>query len=89
MSMLKMQKINIFALKKHRKDILETLQRKGVIEITDNILEDNVFYKEKTSSQQVSFLKSSQVASIAKIKVLYYLHLKAESLFLKRTIILL
>ena len=44
MSMLKMQKINIFALKKHRKDILETLQRKGVIEITDNILEDNVFY---------------------------------------------
>ena len=65
MSMLKMQKINIFALKKHRKDILETLQRKGVIEITDNILEDNVFYKEKTSSQQVSFLKSSQVAANA------------------------
>ncbi len=65
MSMLKMQKISIFALKKHRKDILETLQRKGVVEITDNNLEDNVFYKEKTSSQQASFFKNSQVAANA------------------------
>lgn len=65
MSMLKMQKISIIALKKHRKDILEALQRKGVVEITDINLEDNVFYKEKTSSQQASFLKNSQVAANA------------------------
>lgn len=65
MSMLEMQKISIIALKKHRKDILEALQRKGVVEITDLSLEDSVFYKESTTSQQASFLKNSQTAATA------------------------
>lgn len=65
MSMLKMQKISICALKKHRKDILETLQRKGVVEITDLELQDSVFFKEETSASQASFLKSSQTAKQA------------------------
>ena len=33
MAVLEMQRINIYALKKHRKAILEALQRKGAVEI--------------------------------------------------------
>lgn len=65
MSMLKMQQISICALKKHRKDILETLQRRGVVEITNLDLQDSIFFKEETSSKQASFLKSSSAAKQA------------------------
>lgn len=65
MSMQKMQRISICAMKKHRKDILESLQRKGVVEITNVDLQDSVFFKENTDSQQASFLKNSQTAKQA------------------------
>lgn len=65
MSMLKMQRISICALKKHRKGILEALQRKGVLEITNLDIEDSVFFKEETSSQQASYLKSAATAKQA------------------------
>ena len=50
MAMLKMQRIYIYALIKYCKDILETLQRRGVVEIENMELEDSVFFKEDTSS---------------------------------------
>ncbi len=49
MAVLQMQRICICALKKERKQILELLQRRGVIEINDVIPEDSVFHKTDVS----------------------------------------
>ncbi|MDF2908495.1 MAG: hypothetical protein K0R34_3816 [Herbinix sp.] len=49
MAMLQMQRIFIYALKKDRKPLLEMLQRRGVVEVSDEISEDNVFHKTDTS----------------------------------------
>ncbi|MCI8650226.1 MAG: V-type ATP synthase subunit I [Anaerotruncus sp.] len=43
MAVLQMQQISICALKKSRKQILETLQRRGVVEIADLPPEDSIF----------------------------------------------
>ena len=45
MAVLQMQSISIYALKKDRKQILELLQRRGIVEINDKIPEDSVFQK--------------------------------------------
>lgn len=45
MAVLQMQRITICALKRDRKQLLEYLQRRGVIEITNEISEDEVFHK--------------------------------------------
>ncbi|NLZ80681.1 MAG: V-type ATP synthase subunit I [Clostridiales bacterium] len=45
MAVLQMQSISICALKKDRKRILEFLQRRGVVEISDKMSEDSVFQK--------------------------------------------
>lgn len=45
MAVLQMQRICICALKKERKQILESLQRLGVIEIEDKLKEDSIFHK--------------------------------------------
>ncbi len=58
MAMLQMQRIYIYALKKDRKPLLEMLQRRGVIEISDNLPEDNIFHKTDTSYAKTSFEKS-------------------------------
>ena len=50
MAVLQMQRISICALKKDRKSILETLQRRGVVEISDLALQDSVFEKADTSA---------------------------------------
>ena len=54
MAVLQMQRITICALKKDRKQLLEFLQRKGVVEITNEISEDIVkmyeFIKSKVES---------------------------------------
>ncbi|MBQ0098858.1 MAG: V-type ATP synthase subunit I [Oscillospiraceae bacterium] len=65
MAILEMQRINVYALIKYCKDILEDLQRKGVIQIEDVNIEDSVFYKEDTSSIQSSFLRSASCAKDA------------------------
>lgn len=60
-----MEHINIYALKKNRKDILETLQRKGVVQIEDISVEDSAFTKEETLAKRSVFLKNSSLADKA------------------------
>ena len=62
MSMLRMQRINIYALMKYCRDILEALQRRGVIEIENVDMQDSVFFKEDTSSIQAQFNSSANTA---------------------------
>lgn len=68
-----MQRINIYALKKHRKKILEALQRRGVVQVEDLDLEDSVFAKEETSQKQNIFMKTSVSASQAAAIINEYL----------------
>jgi len=49
MAMLKMQRVYVYALLKYCKDILEALQRRGVVEIENLSIEDSVFFKDDTS----------------------------------------
>jgi V/A-type H+-transporting ATPase subunit I len=58
MAMLQMQRIYIYALKKDRKQLLETLQRRGVIEISDMLEEDHVFHKSDVSAARTGFDKN-------------------------------
>ncbi len=58
MAMLQMQRITIYALKKDRKQLLEALQRRGVIEVSDLLPEDNVFHKSDVSVAKSGFDKS-------------------------------
>ena len=66
MSMLRMQRINICALIKYCKDILEALQRRGVVEIENVDIDDGVFFKEDTSSIQAQFNSSANTAREAR-----------------------
>ncbi|MDF2539966.1 MAG: hypothetical protein K0S76_2987 [Herbinix sp.] len=65
MAMLQMQRIFIYALKKDRKSILEFLQRRGVVEISDSIPEDSLFHKADMSYARTSFEKSISAAKEA------------------------
>ena len=65
MAMLKMQRIYIYALLKYCKDILETLQCRGVVEIENMDLEDSVFYKDDTSAFQAQYQRMASTASDA------------------------
>ena len=65
LSVRNMQRITIYALKKHRKAILESLQRKGVLEVENLELEDSAFVKEETAQKQALFLKTSSAAGQA------------------------
>ncbi|MDF2942074.1 MAG: hypothetical protein K0S01_932 [Herbinix sp.] len=65
MAMLQMQRIFIYALKKDRKPILELLQRRGVVEMSDSIPEDNVFHKTDMSYARSSFEKNISTAKEA------------------------
>ncbi len=66
MAILKMQRIDIFALLKYCKDILETLQRRGVVEIENVELEDSVFFKEDTSPLQAQYSRTAATATEAR-----------------------
>ena len=72
MAILKMQRIDIYALIKYCKDILETLQRRGVVEIENVELEDSVFYKDDTSSLQAQYNRSAAVATEAREILSHY-----------------
>ena len=72
MSMLRMQRIHIYALIKYCKDILETLQRRGVIEIENVHIEDSVFAQEDTSSIQAQFNSSANTAREAREILSHY-----------------
>lgn len=65
MAVVKMQQINICALRSKRKSIMEALQRRGVIEISPLDYDGEIFLKEETSQQQVLFLKNSATAAKA------------------------
>lgn len=65
MAVMKMEHIDIYALKKNRKKILEALQRKGVVEVEDVSEADSTFTKEVTSQKQAVFLKNSAIADNA------------------------
>ncbi|MBC8534439.1 V-type ATP synthase subunit I [Yeguia hominis] len=65
MAVLQMQHIAICALKKDRKAILELLQRRGVVEISDDLAEDDVFHKADVSASQTIFTKNALTADYA------------------------
>ncbi|MBQ8000685.1 MAG: V-type ATP synthase subunit I [Ruminococcus sp.] len=65
MAILQMQRINIYALDKHCKAILESLQRMGVMEIEQLDISDSVFYKEDTSAQQTSYRRNANTMKTA------------------------
>jgi V/A-type H+-transporting ATPase subunit I len=58
-----MQRINIYALKKDRKHILELLQRRGVVEVRDMLKEDKVFSKSDVSVAKQSLEKNISLAT--------------------------
>ena len=65
MAVLSMKKVNICALKKDRKSILETLQRLGLVEVSD--LDENLsdFKKIDTFNMRSVFEKNKVIAQIA------------------------
>ncbi len=65
MAVLEMKRINIYALKKNRKAILEEIQRLGAVQVENLNLDDKSFVKENTSQKQALFLKSSSSAGQA------------------------
>lgn len=89
LSVRNMQRITIYALKKHRKAILESLQRKGVLEVENLQLEDSAFVKEQTAQKQALFLKTSSAAGQAYEALCSYLPEKRKllSMFEGRSLI--
>ena len=65
MAMLKMQRVYVYALLKYCKDILEALQRRGVVEIENLDIEDSVFIKEDTSAYQSQYQRTASTATEA------------------------
>ena len=51
MAVMPMKRISIYALKNRRKQILELIQRRGVVEIDDRKADETVFAKMDTSRQ--------------------------------------
>lgn len=80
MAVLPMQKINLCVLKKDRKRILEMLQRRGVIELTDENWEDSVFEKPDTASAR-AVLERAIAASQQALAVLDNYMKEAKPLF--------
>ncbi|MFA9380663.1 MAG: V-type ATP synthase subunit I, partial [Acetanaerobacterium sp.] len=65
MAVVTMRRVNICGLQKDRKEILETLQRLGVVEISDTVASDSVFEKTDSSAQRAVFEKNVQYSSQA------------------------
>lgn len=65
MAVLQMQKLRICALKKDRKAVLEILHTAGVVQITQEAEEDEVFKKTDTVSSRQVFDKHAQAADQA------------------------
>ena len=69
MAVLQMQKIHICALKSNRKQILEELQRKGIVQVETDGQEDEIFQKMDTGNTRSAYEKRAQSAEAA-LKVL-------------------
>jgi len=64
MAILQMQRINIYALNKYCKDILETLQRLGAVEIEKLSVEDTVFYMKILPMYKISTKEMLQLSGV-------------------------
>ncbi|MCH1984469.1 V-type ATP synthase subunit I [Ruminococcus sp. OA3] len=62
MAVLKMQRISICALKKHRKAVLERLQSLGAVEVDIRLEDDSGLFRMDTSGSRSGFLKYAQTA---------------------------
>ena len=69
MAVLQMQKIHICALKSNRKQILEELQRKGIVQVETDGQEDEIFQKMDTGNTRSAYEKRAQNAEAA-LKIL-------------------
>ncbi len=65
MAVLRMRRLGICARKKDRKQILELLQRRGVVDIDTDAAEDEVFQKADTSKARAGFEREIQLAEHA------------------------
>lgn len=65
MSRLRMQRINLCALKKDRKQILECLQRSGVVEVCDIVTQDSAFERMDVAGEKAIFQKNIDLAKEA------------------------
>lgn len=65
MALLAMQRIFIYALKKDKDQILELLQRRGVIEIRNMLKEDKTFHRTDVSEDKESSEKNMAIVSQA------------------------
>ena len=65
MAVLPMKSISICALKKDRKVLMEDLQRKGILEISNTKTKDKTFYKEETLQQTSELKKQIQITQNA------------------------
>ncbi|ABX43434.1 V-type ATP synthase subunit I [Lachnoclostridium phytofermentans] len=65
MSVLNMQKIQLCALKRNRKKLLTTLQRCGVMEVTDIYYDDSIFHLQKQSEVEEYVAEDIQLAKEA------------------------
>ncbi len=65
MAVLQMKRVNICALKKDRKPVLELLQRRGAVEVDSVLPEDSVFSRTDTSANRSIFQKNISAASSA------------------------
>lgn len=79
MAVLQMQRICICALKKDRKQLLEFLQRRSVIEINDVIPEDSVFQKRDVTVAGALLTKNISSARDA-LQILASFSVKKESM---------
>ena len=66
MAKLRMQRIYIYALMKYCKDILEALQRRGVLQIENIDIQDSVFFKQDTSQIRAQYNSSAKTAREAR-----------------------
>ena len=74
MSIMPMKKINICAMKKDRKRLLESLQIMGVVEIRDYKENDEIFNKVDTRKTTEVFSDNAKVARDASKILCKYVH---------------
>ena len=64
MAIVQMQRINICALKKNRKAILERLQELGAMEVDIRLEDEELCEKQDVSSSRSTFERRSQTAGL-------------------------
>lgn len=65
MSIVSMQRVFLCAKKENRKEILETIQRLGIIDVSDMSYDDSCFEKIDTNNNQMIFEKNAKTAADA------------------------